>query len=324
MKVQKTALLIMLPLLLLASCSQGGAATTPGDYKITDVRIYEGTPAWKLAQAVNKQDARKIASIAEKSPELLNYQDPKFGATLLYWAVGMEKYEAVEAMLKAGANPDVIATAHGGTALYLAAGYSFIDTQAKKDPKYVKLLLEYGADPDIGYIDPPGRETEWNGIPIYNVNENGTTPLMRSISCGIEKTKALVEWGADINAQTETAHKTAAIEALSWGGLNMSSEVREYAYYLIVVMKADVTQPYYSRRDDGYGNEYSNEPFYPVNLLRGWVVKLNTQEYEWKMAIVEEFARQGVDYWSTEIPPFTFDQIQKLYPDTWEEYILVY
>lgn len=45
---------------------------------------------------------------------------------------------------------------------------------------------------------------------------------------------------------------------------------------------------------------------------------------ERKMEIVDEFARQGEDYWATEIPKNRLDQIQKLYPDTWEEYISRY
>ena len=61
----------------------------------------------------------------------------------------MEKYNSAEALLKAGANPDIISSYSGTTALYLAAGFSWIDNHAKKDPKFIKLLLEYGADPNI-------------------------------------------------------------------------------------------------------------------------------------------------------------------------------
>lgn len=42
------------------------------------------------------------------------------------------------------------------------------------------------------------------------------------------------------------------------------------------------------------------------------------------MEIVDEFARQGIYYWATEIPKYTLEHIQKLYPDTWEEYIKRY
>ena len=33
------------------------------EYDINDVRIYQNTPVWELAKAVNNQDAKKIAYI---------------------------------------------------------------------------------------------------------------------------------------------------------------------------------------------------------------------------------------------------------------------
>ena len=42
------------------------------------------------------------------------------------------------------------------------------------------------------------------------------------------------------------------------------------------------------------------------------------------MEIVKEFERQGVNYWDTKINKYTLQQIKKLYPDTWEEYIKKY
>jgi len=293
-------------ILLQQGCFSGG------ENRITNVRIYQNTPVWELAKAVNTQNTKKIARIAKKNPEFLDYQDPQYGTALLFWAVGMEKYKSAEALLKGGADPDIISIWGGGTALYLAAEFSFIGTQTKKDSKYVKLLLEYGADPNMGYVG-----SEYNTI--YEISR---TPLMASIGCGLEKTKVLVEGGADINFATEMCHQTAAITALRWGeGTNVLLERREYAYYLIAEKKADITQPYYNI--PVLGDRLGSQMF-PVDLLRDWICELGTEEYEWKMAMVEEFARQGVDYWSTEIPERTLERIKSLYPDTWEEYIKVY
>ena len=282
--------------------------TDSGEYRITNVNIYKDTPAWNLALAVKEQKTKTIEKIVKDKPELLNYQEPKYGATLLSWAIGMEMYQSAETLLKSGADPNIASMRYGETPLFKAAGYSWVDNDAQKDPKYVKLLLLYGANPNKNYlgIDTSGKES---------VIEPGSSPLMNSIPCGIEKTKALIEAGADINYKTKTG-STAAVEAL------LSKEFPEYAYYLIAEKKAIVSEPYYRR--ESYGNEDSNEKFYPVTILRNWVFSLDSKEYKMKMEIVEEFARQGVNYWDTKINKYTLEHIKKLYPDTWEEYIKKY
>lgn len=281
-------------------------------YEITDIRIYKDTPAWELALAVKNQDARGIERIAKNEPDLLNYQDPKYGATLLLWAVGTERYKAAEALLKCGADPDIASTDNtewgGDTPLLVAAGFPWVDRSAKKDPKYVELLLRYGADPNKVY-------TGFNIPEADSVTEPGTSPLMQSIGCGIEKTKALVEAGADINYKTKSGD-TAAMIALRF------KWVPEYAYYLIVEKKAKVNEPSYRRKS--YFNEDPNEKFYPVDILRNWVYDLGSKEHQIKMEIVAEFSRQGVNYWDTKINQFTLEHIKKRYPDTWEEYIKKY
>lgn len=287
-------------------------AASKGEYKITNIRIYRNTPVWELALAVKRQDTGSIERIAKNKPDLLNYQEPKYGATLLLWSVGTERYKSAEALLKCGADPNIPSTnnsSYGGqTPLFVAAGFSWVDRHAKKDPKYVRLLLSYGADPNKNY-------TGFDIPRIDSVIEIGTSPLMHSIGCGIEKTKALVEAGADINYKTKRG-TTAAREALLY------EEFPEYAYYLIVEKKAKITEPFYRRIS--YGNEDPNEKLYPVDLLRYWVFDLNSKAYKVKMEIVAEFARQGVNYWETKIPKFTLEHIKKRYPDTWEEYIKKY
>lgn len=274
------------------------------EIRIRDFKIWEETPVQDLALAVNKQDVKKIEKLAEEQPELIDYQESRYGATLLFWAVGMEKYEAAKTLLECGADPDIICTWEGGTALYRAAGYSFIDNQAKKDAKFVRLLLEYGANPNIGFV----------GNDHNNSDEIGTTPLIKSIGCGIEKTKALVEGGSDINYRTENGI-TAAIKAIWLGGPNTTFEAMKYAHYLIVEKKADVTRPWLRK---------SHEEVAPVNFLRNWIPPLDSEGYKIKMEIVEEFARQGVSYWETEPSKERLEQIRKLYPDTWKEYIQKY
>ncbi|WP_199884113.1 ankyrin repeat domain-containing protein [Anaerosinus massiliensis] len=281
---------------------------------MTNINIFKDTPVWELAVAVKEQKTVTIEKLAKDKPELLNYQEPKYKLTLLLWAIGMEKYDAAEALLKCGADPNIASvryeTYSEETPLSIAANFSWVDNVAKDDPKYVKLLLKYGADPNWSYI---GHE---HGI------EPGTSILMQSIGCGIEKTKALVEAGADINHKTKSG-ETAAVQALRIGGPNSTLEAMKYAHYLIVEKKAEVSEFYYSSIKANDDKE-ANKKFFPVNILRDWIGDIGSQKYKLKMEIVEEFARQGVNYWDTKIPSDRLQQIKKIHPDNWQEFIKQY
>ena len=274
--------------------------------KIYDVLLWRDTPVKELADAVYDQDADLIKSLSVGHPDWMDYQEPRFGCTLLIWSVGTERYTSAGALLEAGADPDLRRYSSGTTALYLASGYSWVDNRWKKDPKFVTLLLRYRADPNICVSE----DAPLDGIPP------GTSPLMASIGCGIEKTKALVDGGADINHENIKG-ETAASEALGWGLGRWAgrTEMIAYAHYLIVEQKAVVNK-----------NAGTDLPpsLSPTDKLRRWIYPLDSEEFRVKMEIVEECARQGVDYWSTEIDGFQLSLIQKEYPDTWEEYILVY
>lgn len=298
---------------VMIGCENKDSEKSKEDYPRTNIKIFKDTPAWDLAVAVEKQRVRDIKKIAKESPKLLNYQESKFGNTVLIWAVGMEKYKSVETLLKCGANPNIQSirykTYDEQTALSIASNFSWIDYMAKKDPKYVKLLLEYGANPNWAYL---GAE---------HGTEPGTSILINSIGCGLEKTKALIKAGADINHKTKSGN-TAAIEALMFGSMNADSEAREYAHYLIVEEKARVSEAYHSwifLDEDGSSNE-----LFPVDILRDWICDINSKDYKMKMEIVDEFAIQGVDYGDTKISESNLEIIKKRYPKNWKEYIEKY
>jgi len=301
----RTLLVLMAMTILLSGCSETSGSK---EYEITDVEIFKETPVWELAEAVNKQSISMINQILSDNADYIDYQEPKYGATLLMWSIGMEKYDSAKTLLEFGADPNIATTDYGETPLYRASEYSWVDNSNKKDPKYVELLLSYNANPNIAYI---GLESD----KISSVVESGTSPLMNSIGSGIEKTKALVEAGAEINYKTKYG-STAAMWSL------LKKQDPQYAYYLIVEKKATITEPFYDRFS--YSEGETNKEFYLVDLLRQWIFDLDSEEYQIKMEIVEEFERQGVNYWDTPISDRTLEQIKKLYPETWKEYILKY
>jgi len=117
----KRILIILLAFVLILSSCATLADIGDGERPITDIRIFAGTPAWQLAQAVNRENTRTIARIAQSNPELLDYQDPYYGITPLIWAVGRFRYDSARALLEAGADPDIVGNFQGTNALFIAA-----------------------------------------------------------------------------------------------------------------------------------------------------------------------------------------------------------
>lgn len=303
---------LMSSILFLTACTQNEQVEGDKNYSFTNINIFKETPAWELAKAVKDQRTSVIKKIAKKDPQLLDYQESKYGVTLLIWATGMEKYKSVKTLLECGANPNIASkryeTYDEETPLSLAAGFSWIDSIAKEDPKYVKILLKHGADPN------------WTYLGAEHGTEPGTSILMASIGCGIEKTKALVEGGADINHKTKSGN-TAAFLALGVGP-NSTKEGLMDAHYLVYEKRAVVSEPYF--RGTRFGDGDPNDKFYPVRLLNDWMYALESEEFKIKMDIVKEFERQGVNYWDREIDSGTIEEIKKRYPDIWEEYVKKY
>lgn len=267
---------------------------------------FKGTQTYELAKAVMNQNESKIKKICTSNPEAMYGCDEELNYTVLHFAILYKKFKSAKALLEAGMSPDVQSATSGETPLYLASAGSI-------DFKFFKLLIDYGANPEIGtkYLE-------------NHVFTTGGTPLMKLPTMyvpakknNMAKAKYLIEVaGADVNT-TDADGNTAAIEALIIKDLEMAS-------YFICDLKADVTKPYYTPK---YIVMENNEILihYPVSILKDmWLYPLDSDEYKIKMKIVEEFERQGVDYSSAPTREDTLKQIKKLYPDTWEEYLKKY
>lgn len=294
-------------------------------YTIRDIEIFGETLAWELALAINEEKTSKIKEIIKSNPEIIDFQDPKYGATLLLWSVGKDKYKSTKALLECGANTEIGTFDIGETPLLVASETLWGNTP--NNIKYVKFLLKYGADPNKPYKDTRKIESlpyvpfiPWMGI-------TSKTPLIMSIGNGIEVTKMLVEAGVDINYKTPRFGETAAMNAIQDGSSSVSmtstrTVIPEYAYYLIVEQKAKLIHDNDETMNADVKNSSSNTDF--VAELRYWIYILDSKEYKIKMEIIDEFKKQGMDYWSTPIPGDVLKKIKDLYPTNWEEYIEKY
>lgn len=302
--------MILLQLLLAIGCNQKSTEKSKEELTVQNIEIFKNTAAWDLVRAVDKNDISKIQNILKRNPELVNIQDPIFGTTALMRAIGLRKYQSAKTLLDNGADPNVISKI-GATALFEAISFSWQDTRENEDPKFVELLLDYKANPNINYCSP---KIEGQTDPI----ECGTSPLIHSVSRGFEKVKLLVKAGAEINYRTKSGN-TASYEALLMIDVNT-------AHFLIVKHKAKITEPVYSYSLNDADTIDITKPHYSVDLLLDWTFELSSSEYQKKKEIIAEFKKQGVDYESRKqnISNLILRKIQKMYPNSWQEYIEKY
>lgn len=287
-------------LLIILSFSQ--CTNVKEENSIESLDGFKGTPAWKFAERIQSGDLNGVKNEILADSSGLNAREKQNGMTLLMWSVKSSEYEIAQILLEGDANPDLKSNS-GKTALFYATESPWGDVNNDPNPKFVELLLKYGADPNLVYTG--------DGTLIHY----GTSPLIHASSRSLEKVKALVQGGAELNYQTNR-NWTAANQAL----LNTKVSI---AYYLIADKHAVITEPYYYHKLDSDSLDLS-DPRYPVSLLKKWVFELGSEEHQKKMEIVEEFNRQGVDYWSVEPDKHTLEHIMKLYPDNWQEYLSKY
>lgn len=240
-----------------------------------DIRLFKGD-SWKLAQAVKRQNVSKIKQLVSQGKVNVNYQEPRFGKTLLIWAVLTDRYKSAQALLENGADPDIRDTYSGTSALMEAA-------DNEDSSNFIRLLLKHGADPNI---DAGAKEP--NRI---------ATPLIAASKKRLESVELLVEAGAEIDYVT--SHGAAALDAAF-----MRDQV-ETVMYLLMEKGADFDRVFTIRTD---GSEVRI-----ADLLRRWVFPLNSDDYRKKMQIVAFLKERGVDYWNAPVPKHYFKNYPKEY-----------
>lgn len=142
----------------------------------------------QLVAAVRHGDHQTLLSLLDRSDIDLDTGRGD-GTTPLAWAAYVDDEEAVDLLLRAGADVDRASDYHGVTALALAC--------ANGNSTIVAKLLEAGADPNIA-------------------QRSGETPLMTCANTGAaEGVLALIEAGADVNAKEHTDDQTALMWAIA-------------------------------------------------------------------------------------------------------------
>ena len=291
----KNTLFILLSFLLI-SCYDREAKVSNKELTGQDFRLFQGTPVWALAKAVEDEDSITLKKIILKERPNLNYKELKFGNTLLMLAVVNNKYDSAKILLNAGASPNTPNNYRGTTAMIDAAG--------NDDPKYLKLLLSHGGNPNA-LESAPAREND----------AARSTPLNTAISLSnintLEKVELLVDSGANINYSNE-GNPTYTTLPLADALIHDKIDVAIY----LLGKNADYKKVMYIMVD--------GHKVYILEALRKVVVDLDSKEYKNKLKVIMFLKSKGLDYYKEPIPEYIMKEIKKKYPSNWETFMKEY
>lgn len=254
---------------LLFSCSDLSREKIVDKSELTgrDYRLFQNTPAWELAKAVEDENTKKIDKIVSENPEIINYQESKYGNTLLMLTIMNQQLKPFKALLKRGADVNIHNTFDGTSSLIKACSSKFYNIT------FVKMLIEYGADVNDVEIGERRKENGTRLTPLIAASRTGRLDLVRF----------LVSKGADVNYQNEFGQSA----------LSKSVMVDEYkvAYYQLQ-NGADYNRPIYYRFDNSVPIEKRDpkdkgKPMYLWDVLKEDLSEFGTSEYKYKMLIID-------------------------------------
>lgn len=171
-----------------------------------DIELWENMEVWDFAKCISKRRFEKAERLLVQKHIDVDYKEPKFGETLLSWAVLNDNVEAVKFLVDHGANPNSHNTYNGESPMTDAAG----DFNSVEILRY---LLLHGGNPN-DYVKE--NEVLTNGRSIK-------TPLIAAAFISLEKTKMLVEAGGDANFAVEPGYT-----AFYYATLRLKKDVLDY------------------------------------------------------------------------------------------------
>lgn len=261
-----------------------------------DFRLFQDTPAWALAKAVQDEDIEAIKSEIVKNNVDPDFQEPKYGGTLLMFAIYNNKYRSTQLLLELGANPNLRDIYRGASAM--------IDASENKNSKYLRLLIAYKGNPNLV-----------ENAPVIGSDKGRNSPLNVAISCfncdDLEKVKLLVTAGADINYAKDDQDgftRLPLADALLLKKMHVTLYLLEHG--------ADYTKILYTT--------INNKDVSILEALRKCVFDLKSDEYTTKKKVISFLQKRNLDYDKEPIPDFILKEIQNRYPDNWNDYIKQY
>ena len=161
----------------------------------------------------------------------------------------------------------------------------------------LKLLMDFGGNPNSvtkgvnknGEYSFPFRQTA-----LEAASRNGN----------IAKIKLLLNYGADVNFTPDRDYDTdPLLEALETENMRAALCLLENG----------------AKFDKEYINPFDKEKETILFILRKIDLQLNSDEYKYKLKIINFLKKKGLDYYNEPIPDFMIERIKRLHPDDWQE-----
>lgn len=261
-----------------------------------DYRLFQNTAAWELAKAVQDEDIPKIKEEIIQKKININFQEPRFGSTLLMLAIRNSQYQITKTLLEIDADPNISDSYRGESAVISAAN--------NNDPKYLELILKYKGNPNA-----------LEKVPTKEGDQARSTALNAAINLldpnSFKKVKLLVEAGADINYSNEGPEVYTKLPLAD----AITARKMDIVLYLLE-KEADYKRVMYTRID--------NEQIFILEALRQCLIELNSDQYKHKLEVIDFLKEKGLDYNKEPIPDYILEDIKKKYPKNWEDYIKRY
>ena len=304
--MMKAIILQLILSFLLFSCSYINRDKLVDNKDLTgsDYRLFQNTPAWELAKAVQDEDEKIINEILAKEPNLINFQEPKYGNTLLKLTIMNQQLNPFKVLLKNKADITIHNTYDGTSALIEACSFKQYDIE------FIKILLQNGAN--VNDVETGDRRKG---------NSTRFTPLIAASKAGkLDFVELLLKNGAEINYQNEYGQSA----------LSECIMVEKYKMAHFLLLKgADYKQPVFYRPDfsvpsNQQDSQEKEKPMYLLDILREDFFEFDTDKYNYKMQIVKFLKSKGINYRATPIPEYIQKKAQEKYPKTWQEYLEKY
>ncbi len=295
-KNMKNITLILLIIICFIRCNNSDSQTDKDKLVGSDFELFNNTPLSSLAKAVENENLSEIDKIYKTKQVDIDFQESKFGNTLLMLSVRNSKYKSTVALLNCGADPNKHNNFRGSTPMIWAAG--------NDDIRFLKLFLKMGGDPNS--IE--------NALIKKTKDKSRRTALNVAISLSdtktLERVKLLVESGAHINFSQSNTFITQS--PLSDAFVYKKLDVALY----LLNNGADFDKPLYTMVD--------GHQVFILEKLRKIVVDLDSEDYKLKYQIVEYLKRNGLLYASEPIPEYIVTDIKKRNPEDWHKFLEKY